>query len=201
MKPTYSGFEAKKQSNFAQLPPPGAYVAEIQGVKTEESFDHTREVIVLMLEITEGEYKGQYHKVFEDQKNGFGDSVKYRGTLRLTPFMDGDESWVKSRFEGNIWCIMQDNPGFEWDWDEKKLKGKKVGISVRKRLYTGQDKDGNPVDRETLEIGRFETVADVKAGKVKPMKVKDTRKNKSESTSGSDFTDVSKDVEVPFPTW
>jgi hypothetical protein len=198
MKPTYGNFEAKKSGGYIELPPVGAYVAEIQDVRTGEQFDHT--IIELMMEITEGEYKGRYHEVYEDQRERFGNAT-YRGVFKLTAPNDNDEDWRVSTFQGNLWCVQESNPGYKWDWDEKKLKGKKVGISVRKRLYTGQDKDGNPVDRETLEIGRFETVADVKAGKVKPMKVKDTRKNKSESTSGSDFTDVSKDVEVPFPTW
>lgn len=198
MKPTYNNFEAKKSGGFIELPPVGAYVAEIQDVRTSEQFDHT--IIELMMEITEGEYKGRYHEVYEDQRERFGNAT-YKGVFKLTAPNDNDEDWRVSTFQGNLWCVQESNPGYKWDWDEKKLKGKKVGISVRKRLYTGQDKDGNPVDRETLEIGRFETVDDVKAGKVKPMRVKDTRKNKSESTSGSDFTDVSKDVEVPFPTW
>lgn len=198
MKPTYGNFEAKKSGGYIELPPVGAYVAEIQDVRTSEQFDHT--IIELMVEITEGEYKGRYHEVYEDQRERFGNAT-YKGVFKLTAPNDNDEDWRVSTFQGNLWCVQESNPGYKWDWDEKKLKGKKVGISVRKRLYTGQDKDGNPVDRETLEIGRFETVADVKAGKVKPMRVKDTRKNKSESTSCSDFTDVSKDVEVPFPTW
>ena len=198
MKATYSGFEAKKSGGYIELPPVGAYVAEIQDVRTNEQFDHT--IIELMMEITEGEYKGRYHEVYEDQRERFGNAT-YKGVFKLTAPNDNDEDWRVSTFQGNLWCVQESNPGYKWDWDEKKLKGKKVGISVRKRLYTCQDKDGNPIDRETLEIGRFETVADVKAGKVKPMKVKDTRKNKSESTSGSDFTDVSNDVDVPFPTW
>lgn len=197
MKPTYGNFEAKKSGGYIELPPVGAYVAEIQDVRTSEQFDHT--IIELMVEITEGEYKGRYHEVYEDQRERFGNAT-YKGVFKLTAPNDNDEDWRVSTFQGNLWCVQESNPGYKWDWDEKKLKDKKVGISVRKRLYTGQDKDGNPVDRETLEIGRFETIADVKAGKVKPMKVKDTRK-KNESTSGSDFTDVSKDVEVPFPTW
>lgn len=197
MKPTYGNFEAKKSGGYIELPPVGAYVAEIQDVRTNEQFDHT--IIELMVEITEGEYKGRYHEVYEDQRERFGNAT-YKGVFKLTAPNDNDEDWRVSTFQGNLWCVQESNPGYKWDWDEKKLKGKKVGISVRKRLYTGQDKDGNPVDRETLEIGRFETIADVKAGKVKPMKVKDTSK-KNESTSGSDFTDVSKDVEVPFPTW
>ena len=197
MKPTYGNFEAKKSGGYIELPPVGAYVAEIQDVRTSEQFDHT--IIELMVEITEGEYKGRYHEVYEDQRERFGNAT-YKGVFKLTAPNDNDEDWRVNTFQGNLWCVQESNPGYKWDWDEKKLKDKKVGISVRKRLYTGQDKDGNPVDRETLEIGRFETIADVQAGKVKPMKVKDTRK-KNESTSGSDFTDVSKDVEVPFPTW
>ena len=193
MKPTYSGFEAKKASNYAQLPPPGANIAEIQGVKTEDSYDHSREVIVLMLEITEGEYKGQYHKVYEEQKNSFGDSVMYRGTLRLTPFLESDEPWVKTRCEGNLWCVQQSNPDYEWDWDEKKLKGKKVGINVRKCIYTG--KDGS--QKETTEIAQLETIEDVKNGKCRKLKERIQKKSGS-SAASSEPTDVTDSVEVPF---
>ena len=193
MKPTYSGFEAKKASNYAQLPPPGAYIAEIQGVKTEDSYDHSREVIVLMLEITEGEYKGQYHKVYEEQKKSFGDSVMYRGTLRLTPFLESDEPWVKTRFEGNLWCVQQSNPDYEWDWDEKKLKGKKVGINVRKCIYTG--KDGS--QKETTEIAQLETIEDVKNGKCRKLKER-VQKKSGGSSASSEPTDVTDSVEVPF---
>jgi len=192
MKATYSGFEAKKASNFAQLPPPGAYVAEIQGVKLEDSYDKTREVIVLMLEITEGDYKGQYHKVYEEQKNAFGDKVKYRGTMQLVPFLESDEPWVKTRFEGNIWCIMQSNDGYEWDWDEKKLKGKKVGINIRKSIYTGKDGE----QKETTEIAQLETIEDVKNGKCR--KLKERVQKKSGGSSSSEPTDVTDSVEVPF---
>jgi len=194
MKPTYNGFEAKKTSGFAQLPPPGAYVAEIQGVKTEDSYDHSREVIVLMIEITEGEYKGQYHKVYEDQKNSFGDNVKYRGTFRLTPYIEGDETWVRSRFEGNLWCVEQSNPGYQWDWDEKKLKGKKVGINVRKNIYTGRD--GNP--KETTEIGQFETVDDVRNGKCKAMKDRIQKNAGASANSTDEMENVTATVDVPF---
>ena len=198
MKPTYKNCEPKKTNGFIGLPPVGAYMAEIQEVRTDKQFDH--DVIELMIEITEGEYKDRFHEVYKDQDERFG-NAKYKGVFRLVAPNEGDEDWRRSSFEGNLWAVEQSNSGYHWDWDEKKLKGKKVGISIRKRLYTGQDKEGNPVDRETVEIGRLESVEDVKAGKVKPMRENDRRKKEDESTSGSDFTDVSKDVEVPFPTW
>ena len=190
MKPTYDGFEARR-SNFIQLPPPGAYVAEIQAVRTEQSYNKDRDEIVLMIEITEGEFAGQYHKVFEEQKERFGDSVEYRGTFKLRPYLPSDDAWVKSSFEGNIWAIQESNPGYAWDWDESKLKGKKVGISIRKTLYTGNDGS----DKETTEIGRLESIDDVKAGKCKLMKERDGRKKGGTSSKPTDVTD---EVEVPF---
>lgn len=192
MKPTYDGFSAKRNSGFAQLPPVGAYVAQIQGVKVEKSYSGDRDLIAVMLEITEGEYKGQYHKVFEEQRSSFGDNVKYKGVLRLTPPLSSDDPWVKSRFEGNLWCVEQSNPGYTWDWDENKLKGKVVGINVRKNFYPGRDGEL----KETTEIAQFETVDDVRSGKCKALK--DRKPKGTETVKQDDMTDVSGTVDVPF---
>lgn len=191
MKPTYNGYEAKKNSSFAQLPPPGAYIGEIQGVKVEPAYDKTRDVIVLMLEITEGDYANQYHKVFEDQKSSFGDNVKYRGTLQLRPPVEGDENWVKGRFEGNLWCVEQSNSGYRWDWDETKLKGKRVGFSVRRNFYIGRDGS----EKETTEIAQLESVEDVRNGKCKILA---DRRPRGMAPRTDDTTDVTGTVEVPF---
>jgi len=202
MKPSYSGFEAKKTGAFIELPPVGAYVAEIRDVRFLEADGdkQQRDVIELMIEIVEGEYKGRYMEAYNDQKERNADKAKYRGVFRLTPPVDGDEDWRKRVFEGNLWCVEQSNPGYSWDWDEKKLKGKKVGISVRKRLYNYTNNKGEVVDAETTEIGRFDTVDDVRNGKVKPMRDRDQRTNKSESnTDGQNFTDVSASNEVSVP--
>lgn len=193
MKPTYSGFEAKKSGNFITLPPAGAYVAEIRAVRVKESGDGLHDVIELMMEIVEGEYANRYTEVYNSQKERFGDA-KYKGIFRLTPPIEGEEDWRKRIFEGNLWCVEQSNSGYTWDWDEKKLQGKKVGISVRNRFYTYNGKD-----YESTEIGQFETVQDVRDKKVKPMKDRDQRTGGSEeSTDGSNFTDVSKSVNVPW---
>lgn len=202
MKATYGGFEAKKSSNNF-LPPVGQYIAEIQGVRLDKSYSGDRDVIVCMIEIMEGDYKGQYHKVFEDQKERFGDGVKYKGTFTLTPYIDGDELYIKSRFEQNLWCVQESNPGYKWDWDEKKLKGKKIGINVRENHYKGND----GTRKITTEIGQFETIDDVRNGNCKNMnpriaKALKDEENNSSSSEGFQVveygTDVSGNVEVPF---
>lgn len=197
MKPSYKGFEAKKSGGFITLPPVGAYVAEIQAVRMlaqDPLENRDRDIIELKMEIIEGEYKNRYTEYYKDQDEKFG-NAKYKGVFRLVCPLENDEDWRKRTFEGNLWAVEQSNPGYTWDWDEKKLTGKKVGISVRKRLYTYNGKD-----RETTEIARFETVDDVRNGKVKPMKDRDQRDSSSsaESTDGNEFTEVSKTVDVPW---
>lgn len=193
MKKAYEGFEAKKSgSAIVDLPPKGAYVGEIQGVKVEDSYNHEFEQLVLMLEVTEGEYKGRYHEHYANQKERFGDNVKYRGSLRIRipTGKDGEDEWIRRQFEGAMWAVEDSNDGYAFDWDETKLKGKKVGFSVRDTYYTYGDKD-----YQGTEIGRLESIKEVKAGKVRPMKERDSRKNKTEETA---YTNVSSTVDVPF---
>ena len=148
----------------------------------------------MTLDIIEGEYKGRYAEVWKDQDEKFGKAT-FKGTFRLIPYVEDDEDWRRRVFESNLWCVEQSNPGYEWDWDEKKLVGKKVGINVRNRLYTYNNKD-----RSTTEIACFETVDDVRNGKCKLKPDRDQRKphDDEDSTDGAEFTDVSKNVDVPW---
>ena len=195
MKATYKNCEPRKSGNFIELPPVGAYIGEIQAVREIEIYD--RPAIELFIEITEGEYANRFHEVHEDQKERFGDTAKYKGIFRLFPYLgENDDDWRKKVFEENLWAVEQSNPGYKWDWDEKKLKGKKVGINIRNRLYTYNNKN-----RTTTEIGQLESIEDVKNGKCKKLKDRDQRRPIDEdSTDGSDFTEVSDTVDVPWPT-
>jgi len=188
--------EIQKRGNFLTLPPVGAYVAEIKNVRVVEADKEKGQkydTLEMMVEITEGEYAGRYTEVYNDQKERFG-KASYRGTFRLYCPNNDSEEWVDRKFANNIWCVQESNPGYEWDRHEEKLKGKKVGISVRRKLYTY-----NNEDRETTEIGQFETVADVKAGKCRPMKDRDQREKKDAADNDEqNFTDVSKGIEVPW---
>ena len=204
MKPSYKGFEAKKSGGFIELPPVGAYVGKIMNVEflPKDGEKQFRDSIRLYIDITEGEYKDRFVEVWNDQKERFGDKVGYKGTFNLIPPTDGDEDWRKRVFEGNLWCVEQSNPGYSWDWDEKKLKGKIIGFSLRRKLYTYKDKKTDEIkEGQTMEIGKFETVDDVRNGKCKPMNDRDTRDKDAleSSTDGLNFTEVNANsVEVPW---
>ena len=199
MKPTYQGFEAKENStNFLELPPAGLYIGQIMAVRVVDAdgVKTFRDWLEVMLEITEGDYKGRFTAVYNDQKERFGaENTRYRGTFRIAipSGKEDEEEWVRRSFEGNLWCVEQSNPGYHWDWDENKLTGKKIGINLRTRLYTYNDKD-----KETVEVARFETLDDVKSGKAKPAKVRDQRKHDdTPSFDTSTFTEVNTEL----PPW
>ena len=199
MKPTYQGFEAKENStNFLELPPAGLYIGQIMAVRVVDAdgVKTFRDWLEVMLEITEGDYKGRFTAVYNDQKERFGaENTRYRGTFRIAipSGKEDEEEWVRRSFEGNLWCVEQSNPGYHWDWDENKLTGKTIGINLRTRLYTYNDKD-----KETVEVARFETLDDVKTGKAKPAKVRDQRKHDdTPSFDTSTFTEVNTDL----PPW
>lgn len=199
MKPTYQGFEAKENStSFLELPPAGVYIGQIMAVRVVDAdgVKTFRDWLEVMLEITEGDYKGRFTAVYNDQKERFGaENTRYRGTFRIAipSGKEDEEEWVRRSFEGNLWCVEQSNPGYHWDWDENKLTGKKIGINLRTRLYTYNDKD-----KETVEVARFETLDDVKTGKAKPAKVRDQRKHDdTPSFDTSTFTEVNTEL----PPW
>lgn len=195
MKAKYAGYEAKRASNFVQLPPEGVYIGKILEVRVEPSYDKTHDQIVLLLDITEGEYANRYTEQYNDAKERF-DNAKSKGVLRITvPEEDdpADKAWIKKTFESNLWAVEQSNPPYQWDWDEKKLKGKKVGLNVRKRFYTY-----NGTDRETTEIAQLESIEEVRAGKVKVRQPRDSRTNNTENNGTDSYEDVTNSVEVPF---
>ena len=193
MKPSYSGYEAKENKGFLDVPPVGQYEAEIKNVRYVPADEEkgTRECIELYIDIANGEYKGRYMEIYSDQVERYGkENSRYKGLFRLIPYHDNDEDWVRRNFEGALWCVEQSNPDYHWDWNEAALKGKKVGINVRKYLYTY-----NNQDRETTEIGKLETISDVKNGKCKALNPRDKRKKQDDQN----FTDVSKDSSISVP--
>ena len=57
-------------------------------------------------------------------------------------FRQGYEGKQLPFFKGMISCIEKSNEGYEWNWDEKTLKGKKIGVLFGREQYlmNGQKK-------------------------------------------------------------
>lgn len=195
MMKQYAGYAPKATSNKPECLPAGVYPAVIKGARVEDTQYGQR--LILALDVTEGEHKGHYQTLFDWETQNGNFTPKWKGTLRTSvPTGDGSEkdSWSKRTFEGAVWAIEQSNPGFVFDFDEKKLIGLKVGINVRNKEWEYNDMIG-----WTTEIGRLESLPEVLAERVKVMK--DRPLNKPETAATTDaqngFTAV-ETSELPF---
>ena len=187
-----SNYQATRPTNRLDPVPPGAYVAGIIGAKVETAGSGQR--LILQVEIIEGPLTGYYKKLYESQSGGQF-SARYKGTYSV-PIPDGTpaDAWKERMLNGLIYALQDSNPGYTWDWDETKLKGRKIGINVRKNIYTGRD--GNP--KETTEIGQFETVDDVRNGKCRAMKDRVQKNSGASDNSTAEMENVTATVDVPF---
>ena len=133
----YAGFESKMSGEFDVLDP-GGYVCEIKNAEVLPTRSGG-ERLVLYIDITEGDRKGFYTAQY---KSDTREDKKWRGVYNVfLPLDDGSEqdTWAKNRMNNLVGCIEDGNPGYHWDWDEKKLKGKKVALVFRKEEYQRQD--------------------------------------------------------------
>ena len=154
----FKGFEAKKVGGGRDPLPAGGYVCEIKNAK-EEAYKWGS-VLVLAIEVIEGEYAGFWKKDFD---NNDRDDKKWRGTYRINvPSDDGSpqDEWNKRTFGNFIWAIEESNPGYRWAWDEKTLKGKKLGV-----LYRNEEWEMNGKTGWTTKAAGSVSVEDCRAGK------------------------------------
>ena len=178
--------------------PAGGYVCKVLGVKFENGKDGKSDFITIQFDIVEGEQAGFFQKQYEANP---ADDKKYKGKATIyVPNDDGSEKdgWTKKTFAGWTLAFEESNEGYVWDWDEKKWKGKLVGIVFGE---TGTVIDGKEI---VYTEARYAISAQaVRDGKFKPAKFK--AKNGytgagSSSSSSSEFVSIPDGVveELPF---
>ena len=124
--------------------PAGGYEAQIINAKVasytgQNGADERLEIAV---DIISGDYK-DYFK--EDYDNNPREDRKWKGVARFyVPTDDGSDSdeYTKSVLRSVTDALEASNKGYTWNWDEKSLKGLKVGILVRDKEYEIEDKHG-----------------------------------------------------------
>lgn len=145
----------KASADFTALPA-GGYVCKIQGAKirTFEGKNGSFERLEVAVDIVEGEYKDYFRRDFDSQST---EDKKWRGVLRLyVPSGDGSDqdNWSMAKLKRFVNDVEDSNPGYHWDWEESKLKGKLVGLTFRREEWEYQGKTGwktNPFQAYTVE--------------------------------------------------
>lgn len=161
MKPRkiYNEVEATKVIEKEVLEP-GGYVCKIMDTEVIET--QWGERLVISFDIAEGKSAGHYQRRYE---NRFDENEKWKGNYRISvPADDGskDDARVASRFKKFMQEVEDSNPGFRWDWDEKKLKGKLIGI-----LFSDKEWEMNGNSGFFANPRYTTTVSEIREGKFK----------------------------------
>ena len=185
----------KAASEFVPLPA-GGYIVELKNAKVKEYKNQNGDAFErfeIALDIAEGEFKDYYANDYCNQTN---EDKKWKGVLRLyMPKEDGSEQdeWTKSRFKSFIEAVEDSNPGFHWDWDESKLRGKKIGCLFRLEEWEYNGKTG-----KKAQPFKAVSIEKIKSGNFKIPKEKLLDKNASAPNSPTpEFRDIP-DEDVPF---
>ena len=124
--------EAKGMDDFRGLPI-GAYECVIMDARVNHNEQSGKDTFKVSVDIASGEFKDYFRKMYENDtridRKWNNNAVKY---LSYT----GDNV---AFFKGFIKTIENSNIGYIWDWDETKLKGKKVCGVFQYEEYEKQD--------------------------------------------------------------
>lgn len=124
--------EAKGMDDFRGLPI-GAYECVIMDARPNHNEQSGKDTFKISVDIASGEFKDYFRKMYENDtridRKWNNNAVKY---LSYT----GDNV---AYFKGFITTVENSNIGYKWDWDETKLKGKKVCGVFQYEEYEKQD--------------------------------------------------------------
>ena len=195
MKPIGNWENVQAQKDFTELPA-GAYICKIMGAEiksyTSQSGD-TFEKLEVSIDIAEGDFENYYADNYRSQS----EPKKWKGVLRYyVPSEDGSEKdeWSKRVFKGFTEALESSNQAYRWEWDERTLKGKKIGVIFRREEWSYNGKTGwrtaplRAIDTTDAATGNFRVPAD------KPL----AKSVQSELPVPNNFVDVGDEEDLPF---
>ena len=149
----------------------------------------------IAFDIAEGEYKDFFAN---DLKSQSGEDKKWKGVLRLyIPTDDGSDrdNTTKSIFKGNIEAVEDSNANYHWDWEEKNLTGKTVGVLFRNEEWKYDGKHG-----WKAQPFKFIAASKVREGKFtlpkdKPLKNSSVR---PQTKAPAGYEEIVDDEDCPF---
>lgn len=187
----YEGFAPEQSaSGPREKLPAGGYVAKILNAEIVEY--SWGSVLVLAHDITEGEYTGFWKDDYDTNER---EDRKWRGNIRITlPKGDGSDKdeWAKRAFNNLVWAAEYCNPGYKWNWDEKTLVGKEIGVLYRNKEWAMNGQTGWTT--EACSVVSSESIRDntFRVPKDKPLA------NKPVVPAAPTFTVLDDDGELPF---
>ena len=191
------GFETAKviTGGIPQLPK-GGYIAKILDCK-EESSATGYNWLAISFDISEGEHKGHFAEQYRANTN---ENKKWRGTYNA--FIPDEASQYYednlNKFKTMIANIEESNPGYHWDWDESKLKGKEIGVIFGEKEFESEN-NGVIIITECRGIRSVDCIKDGKF-KMPALKTLNGAPSVKSTAQNTGFTDMGAvdDDDLPF---
>ena len=143
----------------------GGYVLGI--IAAQEKISKSgKPMLALQIDIAEGDERGYFMQLAQSNNGSWPGTGVYYIMLPEDPNVPADDQTLR-RLKGIIAAIEESNPGYTWNWDERTLRGKKIGSLWRKEEFITQQ--GNsawstkccvllPVDK--IRSGEFQVPKD-----------------------------------------
>lgn len=121
---------------------PGGHVCVIQDAVLTKSRNTGRDMLELSLEIREGgRFDGIYAKQYDTKLRSARAGQRVVWPCRYFQMLNDYQQpeLTHPRFRGLIKAVEESNTGFVWNWDERALKGRRIGFIFREEEYLGQN--------------------------------------------------------------
>lgn len=165
-------------------PTAGGYICKIIDVEDVPMNEQGKgDYLRIEYDIADGEFKGYYKEQFD----------RWRGNWNAS-FIRSYKEKALGMFKHFTNCIEASNTGYEWDWNEKGLIGKVVGLVLGEEEY----ENSNHEIKTKLVVSQVKTVEEIKSGDFKvPAPKKLAVENSNASTN--DFMPIDDIVDdLPF---
>ena len=150
--------------------------------------------VKISCDVAEGEYASFFANEYKNQQQE--DKKWHCNYLLNVPNDDGSEKdgWTKRRFKTFTEALEESNPGYHFDWDEQKFKGKLIGGLFNEREYAKNDGSTG----RAINMAQVTTVEKIRSGKYQLPK--DKLLPGSSATDSDGFMNIPEgaDEELPF---
>lgn len=165
-----NNWENIKENNGFEKLPVGGYIIKILNVQDVAE----KEYLKVSFDIADGEHKGFFKKQYDEDNRGEDKKWPNAGS-----FVRSYKSTAESMFKGFVNAIENSNKNFKFDFDEKKLVGKQVGIIVGLEEYVNQ----KGAVRERTYVSAVRSVDTIKKGDFKIPELKKLDVSKATSAA------------------
>jgi hypothetical protein len=166
-------------------PTAGGYICKIMDVEDVPMNEQGKgDYLRIEYDIADGEFKGYYKEQFD----------KWGGNWNAS-FIRSYKEKALGMFKHFTNCVEQNNTGYEWDWNEKGLIGKIVGLVLGEEEY----ENGKGEIKTKLVVSQIKTVEEIKSGDFKiPAPKKLAVKNSAENYGTFTTAPDTSDDDLPF---